>query len=107
MIGRTGDIKLVADFRNNIVQYTPNSGSARKAFQEDPRVDAWITWIDWARSNPDVGDVVAIEEQLVVYRDVNIVLNKNPSQDAVRFAEYLKGEKSKQIFQQLGWSDKF
>ena len=107
MIGRTGDIKLVANFRNNIVQYTPNSGSARKAFQEDPRVDAWITWIDWARSNPDVGDVVAIEEQLVVYRDVNIVLNKNPSQDAVRFAEYLKGEKSKQIFQQLGWSDKF
>lgn len=54
-----------------------------------------------------VGDVVAIEEQLVVYRDVNIVLNKSPSQDAVRFAEYLKGEKSKQIFQQLGWSDKF
>nr|WP_277949176.1 hypothetical protein [Aeromonas dhakensis] len=54
-----------------------------------------------------MGDVVAIEEQLVVYRDVNIVLNKNPSQDAVRFAEYLKGEKSKQIFQQLGWSDKF
>lgn len=54
-----------------------------------------------------MGDVVAIEEQLVVYRDVNIVLKNSPSQDALRFAEYLKGPQSKQLFQQLGWSDKF
>lgn len=107
MIGRTGDISLVTKFRKNIVQYTPNSGGARKAFLEDPRVDAWVTWIDWAKSNPDFGDVVKIEDKFVVYRDVNIVLKNNPDKDAQQFAEYLKGEKSKQIFQQLGWSDKF
>ncbi|WP_336591821.1 substrate-binding domain-containing protein [Aeromonas caviae] len=68
---------------------------------------AWVTWIDWAKSNPDFGDVVKIEDKFVVYRDVNIVLKNNPDKDAQQFAEYLKGEKSKQIFQQLGWSDKF
>ena len=107
MIGRTGDINQVTKFRKNIVQYTPNSGGARKAFLEDPRVDAWVTWIDWAKSNPDFGDVVKIEDQFVVYRDVNIVLKNNPDKDTKQFAEYLKGEKSKQIFQQLGWSYKF
>lgn len=106
MIGRTGDINLVANFRKNIVLFTPNSGGARKAFLEDPKVDAWVTWADWAKSNPDFGDVVEIEKNLVVYRDVNIVLKRTPSEDSLKFAAYLKGDTSKSIFQQFGWSEK-
>ncbi|QXW29295.1 substrate-binding domain-containing protein [Aeromonas sanarellii] len=83
-----------------------HSGGARKAFLEDPKVDAWVTWADWAKSNPDFGDVVEIEKSLVVYRDVNIALKRTPSEDSLKFANYLKGDTSKNIFQQLGWSDK-
>lgn len=107
MIGRTGDINLVTNFRKNIVLFTPNSGGARKAFLENPNVDAWVTWIDWAKSNPDFGDIVEIEKSLVIYRDINIVLKRNPSEDSQRFAKYLKENKAKDIFQQLGWADKF
>jgi accessory colonization factor AcfC len=107
MMGRTGDINLVTNFRKNIVLFTPNSGGARKAFLEDPKVDAWVTWLDWAKSNPDFGDVVTIEKNLVVYRDINIVLKRNASKDSQQFANYLKGDKAKHIFQQFGWSDKF
>ncbi|MEG0006612.1 MAG: substrate-binding domain-containing protein [Aeromonas sp.] len=106
MIGRTGDINIVADFRKNIVLFTPNSGGARKAFLEDSKVDAWVTWLDWAKSNPDFGDVITIEKDLVVYRDINVVLKNNPSKDTLRFSTYLKGDKAKEIFQQFGWSDK-
>ncbi len=67
MIGRTQDIKTIQNFRNNIVAFVPNSGSARKLFSQD-QADAWITWIDWSKSNPDIGTVVAIEKDLVVYR---------------------------------------
>ncbi|OEG04058.1 hypothetical protein BFW25_10625 [Aeromonas caviae] len=56
---------------------------------------------------PAYSHLPKIEDKFVVYRDVNIVLKNNPDKDAQQFAEYLKGEKSKQIFQQLGWSDKF
>lgn len=107
MIGRTGDINMVSHFRKNIVLFTPNSGSARKAFLEDSRVDAWVTWLDWAKSNPDFGDTVMIEKELVVYRDVNIVLKNNPTEDSLKFSTYLKSNTAKDIFQQLGWSDTY
>lgn len=67
MIGRTQDIKTIQNFRNNIVAFVPNSGSVRKLFSQD-QADAWITWIDWSKSNSDIGTAVAIEKDLVVYR---------------------------------------
>lgn len=105
MIGRTGDINLVTNFRKNIVLFTPNSGGARKAFLEDPKVDAWVTWLDWAKSNPDFGDIIAIEKNLVIYRDINIVLKRNPNDSIIKFSSYLKSDISKNIFQQFGWSE--
>ncbi|MGL5289061.1 MAG: substrate-binding domain-containing protein [Aeromonas sp.] len=106
MIGRTGDIHTVANFRKNIKLFTPNSGSARKAFVADPKIDAWITWADWAKSNPDVGHEVNIEKNLVVYRDFNIALTRNPTKETLAFANYLKGDTAKNIFHQFGWSEK-
>lgn len=53
MIGRTGGINILKGFRSNIVLFSPNSGGARKEFLENPKVDAWITWLDWDKSNPD------------------------------------------------------
>lgn len=103
MIGRTQNIEIIKNFRKNIVSFVPNSGAARKMFLENPNVDAWITWIDWAKSNPDYGDVVEIEKELVVYRDFNLVPNKNAKKDVKEFIEFIKSDNGRKIFKKYGW----
>lgn len=103
MIGRTKDINKVKNFRNNIISFTPNSGAARKMFLEDKNVDAWITWIDWAKSNPNYGDVVEIEKELVVYRDFNMVPSKNADKKVHDFMDFVKSDRGRKIFQKYGW----
>ena len=103
MIGRTKDIELVKKFRENIISFTPNSGTARNMFLNDERVDAWITWIDWAKSNPEYGDVVEIEKDLVVYRDLNLVAKRDASKEAKDFIEFTKSKEMEKIFKEFGW----
>lgn len=103
MIGRTKDMNIINNFRKNIISFTANSGSARKMFLENPNVDAWITWIDWAKSNPDYGDVVEIEKELVVYRNFNIVPNRKVNKDTMMFIEFIKSKNGKLIFNKYGW----
>lgn len=102
MIGRTKDIQLVKRSRNNIVLFTPNSGTARNAFLNN-ETDVWITWIDWAKSNPQYGDIVEIEKDLVIYRDINIVPNKNLSEEAKGFLDFLRGSEAKYLAKKYGW----
>ena len=103
MIGRTMNINMISQFRKNITVFTPNSGGARNAFLNNEG-DAWITWIDWALSNPDYGTVVDIEKDLVVYRDMNIVLKNNASKEAQDFANYLKTPEAYNIAKKFGWT---
>lgn len=103
MMGRTQSVDLMQKFRSNIFSFTPNSGTARKMFLEDPGVDAWITWIDWAKSNPDYGDVVEIEKELVVYRDVNVVARKDASVEILKFVDFLKSDIAWAIFEKYGF----
>lgn len=103
MIGRTKDIELVKKFRKNIVSFTPNSGTARNMFLNDENVDAWITWIDWAKSNPAYGDVVEIEKDLVVYRDLNLVPRKDADKEVKDFIEFAKSKEVENIFTEFGW----
>ncbi|WP_104722820.1 extracellular solute-binding protein [Helicobacter mesocricetorum] len=104
MIGRTQDIKTIQNFRNNIVAFVPNSGSARRLFAED-KADAWITWSDWAKSNPDLGTAVAIEKDLVVYRTLNVVAKENSNQEVYDFIDFLSTQESKKIFAKYGWRE--
>lgn len=104
MIGRTGDINLVRGLRSHIVSFTPNSGTARDMFLNDPKVDAWITWIDWAKSNPNFGEVVEIEPDLVVYRDMNLVARKDADKDVKGFIEFAKSAEAAKLVAPLGWT---
>lgn len=103
MVGRTQNIEIVKNFRKNIISFTPNSGEARKMFLENPNIDAWITWIDWAKSNPDYGDIVEIEKDLVVFRDFNLVPNKNANEEVKNFIDFIKSDNGKKIFNKYGW----
>lgn len=103
MIGRTQNIKTIKNFRKNIISFTPNSGSARKMFLENNNVDAWITWIDWAKNNPDYGDIVEIEKDLVIFRDFNMVPSNNANQDVKNFIKFVKSNEGQKIFNKYGW----
>ena len=102
MIGRTQDLKTIQNFRNNIVAFVPNSGSARKLFSQN-QADAWITWNDWSKSNPDMGTAVAIEKDLVVYRTFNVVAKEGSDKEVQDFISYLNTEEAKKIFKKYGW----
>lgn len=102
MIGRTKNIKMMSKFRSNIVAFAPNSGSAKKLFL-DQAADVWITWLDWAKSNPNFGDVVKIEKDLVVYRSFNVVAIKSASKNVHDFINFLSDKESEQIFKKFGW----
>lgn len=104
MIGRTQDIKTIQNFRNNIVAFVPNSGSARNLFAQD-QADAWITWIDWSKSNPDIGTAVAIEKDLVVYRTFNVVAKEDAGKETQDFIAYLSSKEAKEIFKKYGWRE--
>ena len=104
--GRTGNIKLTKAFRKNIAMYAPNTGMAKKAWIDDPRYDAWLVFNIWGGSNPDIGQIIPIEHQLVVYRDTGIALTHNGSKnpETGRFIEFLKSKQGEAIFRQLGWT---
>lgn len=104
MIGRTQDIKTIQKFRNNIVAFVPNSGSAKKLFVED-KADAWITWSDWAKSNPNLGTAVAIEKDLVIYRTLNVVAKENSPKEVYDFIDFLSTKEAKSIFAKYGWRE--
>ncbi|MBK1971890.1 extracellular solute-binding protein [Campylobacter sp. TTU_617] len=104
MIGRTKNIKMIQDFRKNIVAFVPNSGSAKKLFAEN-KADAWITWIDWSKSNPDIGTAVQIEKDLVIYRTFNVVARENSNQEVKDFIAFLSSKEAKEIFKKYGWKE--
>ena len=103
IVGRKHNINFTQDFRKNIIEFAPNSGSAFKAFKQD-NADAWITWRDWAISNPNEGDIVNISPKYNISRDFNIVVNKNNKNPEVnKFVDYLKSNEGLRSFYSYGW----
>lgn len=101
--GRIGNINIVKNIRKNIILFAPNSGSARKEFETNPNADAWITWLDWAISNPNIGDIVLISPDKTIWRDMNITVRKNASEEVNNFAEWLQSGKADNVFYKYGW----
>lgn len=104
--GRKGNIETVAAIRKNIILYAPNSGTARKAFENQPEADVWITWADWAASNPGIGDVVEIASDYVIWRDMNITVRQDANDEIRRFAEWLQTDEAAPAFKKYGWTRK-
>ncbi|MEG5569409.1 substrate-binding domain-containing protein [Enterobacter bugandensis] len=101
--GRKGDISTVAGIRKNIIFFAPNSGSARNALEKQPGADVWITWADWAASNPGIGDVIEISPDYVIWRDMNIVIRNDADAETQQFAKWLKSEEAAPSFHKFGW----
>ena len=104
--GRTGDIGMVRALRKNLVFPEPaNSGVARQQWIAQPDIDVWLIWNIWQVSNPQLAELVEMDEPFRIYRDTGVVLTakgKNTAQ-ANAFVEYLKSPAAAKIFAKWGW----
>ena len=100
--GRTGSLDDVVRFRANIVGFGKGSGPSFRMFI-DKNADAWITWPDWPLTHPDVAEIVELEPERRIWRDVNVVLAADADPAAKRLLEYLSSAKGAAIMKTEGW----
>jgi accessory colonization factor AcfC len=105
--GRTGDITMVRAFRKNMVfPEAANSGAAKQQWTQQKDIDAWLIWNIWQVANPDLAEVVAMDEPFRIYRDAGVVLTRKGSAQpqAKAFVEFLQSPAGQRIFVKWGWA---
>ncbi len=95
--GREGNLDDILKFRSKIVYQGEGSGDAFNYFKNN-HADAWISWPEWFANNSDKVDLVNIEDNRRIYRDLTITLRDNPSEEAKRFYYFLISGKANHIF---------
>ena len=103
--GRSGDIQLLKGVRKNIASYAANTAVAKETWTKDSSYDAWVVYNIWSVANPELGQLVAIEPELVIYRDTGVALTQQgvANKEAAQFVQFLKSNQAKAIFQKYGW----
>jgi accessory colonization factor AcfC len=105
MAGRTGRISDVKALRANIVAFAKNSAEAKKAWTDDPTIDAWIIWNIWQVSNPTIATAVQVEPEYRIHRDAGVAPTtaggRKPEAEA--FVESLASPSGQAIFERWGW----
>ena len=104
--GRTGDISMVRAFRKNMVfPEAVNSGAAKEQWTQQKDIDAWLIWNIWQVANPDLAQVVELDEPFRIYRDAGVVLTRKGKTEpqATAFVEFLKSPAGQKIFSKWGW----
>ena len=104
--GRTGDITMLRAFRKNMVfPEAANSGAAKEQWTQQKDIDAWLIWNIWQVANPELAQVVELDEPFRIYRDAGVVLTHKgkAKPQATAFVEYLKSPAGHKIFAKWGW----
>ena len=104
--GRTGKIEMVRAFRRNMVfPEAANSGAAKQQWTEQKDIDAWLIWNIWQVANPELAEVVNMDEPFRIYRDAGVVLTRKGSTTplAKEFTEFLLSPAGSRIFAKWGW----
>ena len=105
MAGRKGNIETVRQLRSNIVNFAKNSAEARTTWTDRSDIDVWLIWNIWQVSNPKLADVVAIEPDYAIYRDVGVGLTTpgTAKPEAKQFVDFLQSREGALIFKKWGW----
>ncbi|MBU1357282.1 MAG: substrate-binding domain-containing protein [Gammaproteobacteria bacterium] len=104
--GRTGDLAMLKAFRKNLVlPEAPNSAAARQQWIDHKDIDVWLIWNIWQVANPDLAQVVEMDEPFRIYRDTGVVLTHRGEAEpqAAAFVEFLQSAKGQAIFAKWGW----
>ena len=105
--GRTGEILMVSSLRRNLVlPEAPTGAAARQEWIARRDIDAWLTWDTWRFANPELADIVPLEEPFRIYRDTGIVLTVKGKGEpqAQGFIDFLESSTCKAIFDKWGWN---
>jgi len=105
MAGRKGNIQTVRALRKNIAMFAANSAEARKAWIEQPDLEAWLIWNIWQIANKDLADLVPVSPDYVIYRDAGIGLtHQGKAKEAARqFVAFVQSAEGAKIFAKWGW----
>ncbi len=104
--GRSGDIQTLRAFRKNLLlPEATNSAEARKRWIDQPDIDVWLTWNIWQVANPELAEVLEMDEPFRIYRDTGVVLTRKgaASTQARAFVNYLQSPAGQVIFKKWGW----
>lgn len=104
--GRTGDIAMVRAFRKNMVfPEATNSGEAKQQWTQQADIDAWLIWNIWQVANPEIAQMIAMDEPFRIYRDAGVVLTHrgDTQPKAKAFVEFLQSPAGREIFAKWGW----
>ena len=104
--GRLGDLRTIRMFRSNITTVAKTSADAKKAWDSDKALDAWLIWGIWQVANPKIADRVEIEPQYRIYRDIGAALTRRglDRPEAKGFLTYLSSPQAAAIFAKWGWT---
>ncbi|MEC0343039.1 extracellular solute-binding protein [Peribacillus castrilensis] len=102
LAGRKG---LIPGISRNIDISVRSSAEAIDLWKANSKLDAWITYESWHYRLADVTDLVQLPEEDKLYRGtpVSITRKSDNKKTAKQFIDYLKTEKSHQVFQKWGW----
>ncbi|MEG1202844.1 MAG: substrate-binding domain-containing protein [Comamonas sp.] len=104
--GRTGDIRLLQALRKNLLlPEASNSAEARKRWVEQKDIDVWLIWNIWQIANPELAQLVEMDEPFRIYRDTGVVLTQRgkAQPQAQAFLDYLQSPAGQAIFAKWGW----
>lgn len=105
VVGRTGSIDTLKLFRRNVVHYAPDSGKAKERWQQDPQIDAWITWNIWQIAHKELADFVLLAPHLTLYRDCGVALTQRGKSNtrSQAFYRFLQTDTVRGVFEKWGW----
>ncbi|EGQ7854413.1 substrate-binding domain-containing protein [Vibrio crassostreae] len=105
IVGRSGNVTDINEFKENIVYAADNSAQAIEFWETNPEVDAWVIWSNWYDRVSSTSDLVAIEKDYMIYRPVSISYTDKGmgKKESLRFVEYLSSSTASEIFLKYGW----
>jgi accessory colonization factor AcfC len=106
VVGRLGDIRTVRMFRSNVTTVAKTSADAKKSWDSDKVLDAWLTWGIRQTASPRIADRIEIEPQYRIYRDAEAALTRRglDRPEAKGFLTYLSSPQAAAIFAKWGWT---
>ena len=102
LAGRQG---LIASMQEHIGVSVENSAQGIKQWNEDPTLDAWITYASWQKRLVETTDLIALPPNNSLYRGTPIAIASRSTQRAAAaaFIQFLYSAQAHAIFVKWGW----
>ena len=96
---------LIGALQNHIAASAVNSAEGIKQWDENPSLDAWITYDSWQKRLPTTTDVVRFPREKTLYRGTPVAIASRSEQktEAAAFIKFLHSEQAHAIFIKWGW----